>query len=293
MRQKIHNRLRSRTGASLSFALLAFLVCAVVSSVVLVSATTAAGRMSGIAETDQRYYAVTSAAELLKDLFKDQTVVVERVQVEKAKNTCDDSGSVTYGTFHPQSDTTTVSLNGFPRGSIRTDFVKNEGEYEPDSPVITGQINASFVTDAALRTVETSLVADSTDPYYASAVSSANRTMTMQVSGKEALTVMVTETINPLSDGAMDVGTILFTVCNAVEDSDVPGMYEPAPASERYQLTLTFQASIDEVSENRSEDGSPYNIVMDDEGEITSYDFDTTATTKTTTTLTWRLISIR
>ena len=67
MKNRILTKLRSRTGASITFALLLFLVCAVLSSVIIVAASAAAGRMSGIAEADQRYYAVTSAAELLRD----------------------------------------------------------------------------------------------------------------------------------------------------------------------------------------------------------------------------------
>ena len=56
------DKLRSRKGASLTFALLAFLVCAVISAVLLASASASAGRLSNLAESDQRYYAVTSAA---------------------------------------------------------------------------------------------------------------------------------------------------------------------------------------------------------------------------------------
>ena len=63
----IRNKLRSSRGASITYALLIFLVCAVVSAVVIVAATTSSGRMSELAAMDQRYYAVTSAAELLKD----------------------------------------------------------------------------------------------------------------------------------------------------------------------------------------------------------------------------------
>lgn len=72
-------KLRSDKGASITFGLLLFLVCAVVSSVVLVSATTAAGRMKGIAETDQRYYSVTSASELMKDLIDGESASVVKV----------------------------------------------------------------------------------------------------------------------------------------------------------------------------------------------------------------------
>lgn len=66
---EIRNKLRSSRGASITYALLIFLVCAVVSAVVIVAATTSSGRMSELAAMDQRYYAVNSAAELLCDVF--------------------------------------------------------------------------------------------------------------------------------------------------------------------------------------------------------------------------------
>ena len=68
--QAIRNKLKTQKGASITFALLLFLVCAVISSVVIVAATTAAGRMSQLPQMDQRYYAVTSAANLLKLMGK-------------------------------------------------------------------------------------------------------------------------------------------------------------------------------------------------------------------------------
>ncbi len=84
MKNRIKNKLRSQTGASITFALLLFVVCAVLCSVVLAAATSASGRLSRIAEVDQRYYAVTSAAELLIDEFeKNPSVsVVEEVKTD-------------------------------------------------------------------------------------------------------------------------------------------------------------------------------------------------------------------
>lgn len=67
--QAIKNKIRSRRGASLTFALLLFLVCAVVGSVVLVAGMAASRRLIQIAEMDQRYYSVNSAARLLIDLM--------------------------------------------------------------------------------------------------------------------------------------------------------------------------------------------------------------------------------
>ena len=77
---KMKRKLRSQTGASLTFALLLFLVCAVVGSVVLVAGTAASGRMSKIAESDQRYYSVNSAARLLIKMIDDETVMIIATQ---------------------------------------------------------------------------------------------------------------------------------------------------------------------------------------------------------------------
>ena len=52
--QNLKIKLRSETGASITFALLLFLVCSVVSIVVVVAGSAAAGRMSQRAETDHR-----------------------------------------------------------------------------------------------------------------------------------------------------------------------------------------------------------------------------------------------
>ena len=72
----IQNKLKSKQGASITFALLLFLVCAVASSIVIVAATASAGRVSGVKETDQRYYAAIGAAETLKDIFDGKQVNV-------------------------------------------------------------------------------------------------------------------------------------------------------------------------------------------------------------------------
>lgn len=77
---KMKRKLRSQTGASLTFALLLFLVCAVVGSVVLTAGTAAAGRMSKIAEMDQRYYSVTSAADFLIQELSDKKVTIVRTK---------------------------------------------------------------------------------------------------------------------------------------------------------------------------------------------------------------------
>ena len=73
----IRKKLNSQRGASITFALLLFLVCAVVGSAVLVAGTAASGRMSRIAETDRRYYAVNSAARFLVETIESETLTIE------------------------------------------------------------------------------------------------------------------------------------------------------------------------------------------------------------------------
>ncbi len=78
---KIVRKLRSGRGASLLAALLLFLVCSVIGIVVLTAATAAAGRASKLAENDQRYFSVSSAAELLAQELSGKTVTIERKKV--------------------------------------------------------------------------------------------------------------------------------------------------------------------------------------------------------------------
>ena len=87
----IKQKLNSQRGASLTFALLIFLVCAVVGSVVLTAGTAASGRMSQIAEMDQRYYSVNSAARLLIDMIDGEEVKVVKTETVNAEGQATES----------------------------------------------------------------------------------------------------------------------------------------------------------------------------------------------------------
>ena len=67
-------KIQSETGASLSFALLIFLVCTVVGSVILTSGTASSGRLSRLRDMDTRYYSVESAANLIQDTLNNRVV---------------------------------------------------------------------------------------------------------------------------------------------------------------------------------------------------------------------------
>ncbi|MBQ6401261.1 MAG: hypothetical protein IJI20_03130 [Firmicutes bacterium] len=73
---RIAKKLHSRKGASITFGLLLFLVCAVAASIIIVAGTSAAGRLSGLADSEQRYFSVSSSARLIEDLVDGKTATV-------------------------------------------------------------------------------------------------------------------------------------------------------------------------------------------------------------------------
>ena len=145
----IRRKMESRTGASITFALLLFLVCAILSSVIIVAATTASGRMSRLAETDRRYYAVTSAAELMKDLMKSKSVAVVTLTTSYS--------TVTYTDGIP--GTAVADMNGETSASPTTeeyliaDFSKKQaGDINIDQDLLASRLAESAKTDSVQNT---------------------------------------------------------------------------------------------------------------------------------------------
>lgn len=93
MAKCVRRRLQSERGASLFMALMLFLVCMVVSSVVLAAATTFMGVNVTRGKSDQRYYSVSSAVKLFSSwMGEDRRVEVSALQ--KRTKGDDDSGTV-------------------------------------------------------------------------------------------------------------------------------------------------------------------------------------------------------
>ena len=64
---RVQRKIEDRSGASLSVALLFFLVCAIVGSVLIAAASVSVGRMKGIEQGEQERYAVDSAMNLIAE----------------------------------------------------------------------------------------------------------------------------------------------------------------------------------------------------------------------------------
>lgn len=74
-------RLKSESGASLVAALLFFVLCGVGASVILAASSASAGKMQKVPETDQKRFAVESAAGFLRDELKDDKTAVKITDV--------------------------------------------------------------------------------------------------------------------------------------------------------------------------------------------------------------------
>lgn len=79
MKKKLlQEKLKNSSGASILVALFVLLVCSVISSIVVTAGMASAGRIVNVAKTDQRYYTVSSAANILKETIEDNPIVITR-----------------------------------------------------------------------------------------------------------------------------------------------------------------------------------------------------------------------
>lgn len=153
----IKNKLSSQRGASLTFALLMFLVCAVVGSAVLTAGTAAAGRMSRIAETDQRYYSVNSAARLLIELLEKDKIWFEEEEPEE-----DESGEEAGD--EPAADEEDLEKNyklyigaeevGDTESSLAIDIARRTLEMEEDTPKLSVPLSLTADEDSLAVSIE-------------------------------------------------------------------------------------------------------------------------------------------
>ena len=146
MGRKMLNKLHSRKGASITFALLAFLVCAVISAVLLASASAAAGRASGLAEMDQRYYAVTSAAQLFCDALEaeSQEMKIQRItQLDETNTSIYDAEAKS--TWHNYAREEIPSLKILCGSETILEMEESSG-----IGLVTSVRKRSFLTDATL-----------------------------------------------------------------------------------------------------------------------------------------------
>lgn len=130
MKMAAVNRLKQEDGASLSLALLFFVICGVAASMILAAASATAGKMEQIPAADQKRFTVESAAAFFRDELNDtgNTIKIKEVQVIDEHNSESNSDKVTYyyvGENGTLSDETTWQEINSSDASLLATYVKD------------------------------------------------------------------------------------------------------------------------------------------------------------------------
>lgn len=265
MKNRIKNKLRSRAGASITFALLLFLVCSVLCSVVLTAATSSSGRMSQIAEADQRYYAVTSAAELLESIIDGKTVSIVKVENSWSKTT--------YSAGVIQSTTPEEVPEGETASATYIVADKTANEIDEDDLV-----PANLADTVAIDTIPKDAAKNlsKSEPLI-------DRVLTLDSTFYNAEDLeMEYDSLAVTIQEDLDLeGNIKLKLFNRYKAKDLE-----STEGERYTLTLVFGADKSETTGSKTENVSSSASSSD------QYEVVTKTTTTTITSLTWNLIGI-
>ena len=147
--RKALKKLKSDSGVSLMMALLLFLVCAVIGSAVLVAGTAASGRMAKIADKDELYYSVNSAANLLIELIDGKSVKAVTVAYSDGSDAPapkfyekDEDGA------YKEASSNTLPLDAIKRMMSAGSFT------EPLTPTVTFSAPGSAAEDGKIGAVE-------------------------------------------------------------------------------------------------------------------------------------------
>ena len=267
------NKIKSRRGASITFALLLFLVCAVVSGIVIVAATAASGRMDQIAESDQRYYAVTSAAELLKDALDGKTVTVKTVETSIV--TQSHNGDTVTETPDPSEDAKEVKMW--------------YGDAESTAPTLTEDtIKAlSVLGDAAYRVANAEYKKLQTPAEGETAKELVIAPIPPDISGGRQLTLTATGVSDETVTGAFSVDIVEQATSNGIVNFFVSKADAKDP-NKAYTLKLSFKADVKTTADKQTTTGTPTNVSADG----TKYDIVETTTSTIETTMIWTLTDI-
>lgn len=255
----IRRKLRSERGASITFALLLFLVCAMVSSVVIVAATTASGRMSSLADVDRRYYAVSSAAELLGATLNGRSVKVVEEQTQTT--------TTTYGSGEAAPD--------IDKGTMTKTYYDRETEVTTNYSILTDAVGKLVAGDQLFEGEGDGddLTLPSTETF------PKKTTLSLTASGGDESIAgdLGLLSVNIYEELAQD-GTLTFYVSKPLADDSTLG----------YTLRMLFEPERTEDIVSHTEHGSP--VLTGTDGGYTITDVETI--TKTIV-YKWTLIGVK
>lgn len=175
----VKQKLKSKRGASIILALVFFLICAVVGSIVLASASSNAGRLSHMRDEQQAYLTVSSAAKLVREELEGQRYTVVATSVDEVAPiyeypqvatgslaammnewagyiyTGDYSGYAPQGGFSITSDLEGVTAEFYMNGNYNVTVVFKLGD--------TGQYTTTLTIDAVFSSTSETIVNDIRD----------------------------------------------------------------------------------------------------------------------------------
>lgn len=307
-------KLRSGRGASLLVALLLFMICSVVGIVVLTAATAVSGRASKLAESDQRYFSVASAAELLAQELngKSVSIVQEETRVETTVTSYTlvgtPSGDEGSDTTYDDPTCRMTAIGAYPLAPTWTDGIVGSFTFPPDTS--DSSVKGDFLTEMALRLLfgKPDLTgkykydarydptgdppADST---YAFELSFGGGSATDADSGELSLQLSPPGSLGLTAEALKVEGSYvlrsdgLLTITLSSADG----------GTDAFTLVLTLQASFRETEDSSTVSEPPTEVwteAYDEDGGLTQLACTETVVTTTTntrtSTVTWSLISI-
>ena len=262
-------KLKSENGASISFALLLFLVCATAGAVVLAAGTAAAGRLSQMVNMDTRYYSASSAATLLVDEIAGKKVEIKKSLEEKVEETTtyDKDGKQTE---HKKEYTLKYETN--VNGTIEKLEVTGTDE-RPESKGSSISVSSSFLSKQACDLMFEGGTCNTDAALQKSFGLSSEKTMAFTLSGSDDLKMLNINGDAILGkDGAID-----FEIKSEVEHGT-------------YTIILHMVPDINETSSSSVVSEPSYSTGAD--GSYTEK-LTTTETTTVTSTISWKVENIQ
>lgn len=265
--------------------------------------------MAKLVESEQRYYSVTSAAGMIREMIEGKTVEVVRTVVTEETKQYNDTSRLTTtvnNSIKNVSDTTSFSVKEknsaggtviksygdivtkYKNGTIDTTQLKKNGTQVTDESS-NELIWKSFVTYAAQKLVPTSEVKsenpDNTKKYPPGKLEK-------DETNKIVIKIMDRTTNNVLDAVVLDETisstnkSLTFVIGNAKKSESVTDNYEPDIINP-YRMTLTFKCDSKTTEGTSTSEGDRIEI------SDNVYQYQLTTTTTTKTTMNWNLTSIK
>ena len=288
----IKQKLNSTNGVSILFALLVVLVCMAIGSVVLSAGSAAAGRVSRIAQIDQRYYSIMSAAKLFhEELGEQDPVTVIRTKKTVTTETekfylnsgstegeeddepdIDKDVEVTYYVTVLQGDNTAEAGAEEETGKTEDNKPVLKGLSRDDSVLVNASVNIVLGPDYEDK--------DGEEVWNTTSSSGTGDHPSFEGELKDTYTMTVT------TDGASETLDALNVKVNSslnAETGTLKDTFSPASAAggsgSEYRVSEVFESSVIENQSSTSSTSS-FDDKTDDSTEGDGYYTQTTVTTE-------------